>query len=102
MSLKPDFGVGTLKDGDFAGYVDCLVVEHHADDVEAGLRVRETEVSRFVYENAQDGGDRPCGYSTYCRQDCIVKHKRNHPNIRYAVVISGKTTIAVRDNELAE
>ena len=53
MSLKPDFSVGAFKNGEFAGYVDGLVVEHHADDVEAGLRVWESEVPRFVYENAQ-------------------------------------------------
>ena len=82
MSLKPDFSVGTLKNSKFAGYVDGLVVEHHADDVEAGLRVWETEVSRFVYENAQC----PCFHSVVFqkrewRDENPATHAESFPRI---------------------
>lgn len=53
MSLKSDFTVGTFKAADFAGYVDGLIMKHHADDVKAGFGVWEVEIPRLVYENAQ-------------------------------------------------
>ena len=53
MSLKSDFTVGTLKAVDFVGYVDGLIVKYHADDVKAGFGVRDVEIPRLVYEDAQ-------------------------------------------------
>ena len=82
VPLKPDFGVGALENGNFTGYVDGLVVEHHADDVEAGLRVGETEVSRLVYENAQC----PCFHSVLpqkreWRDENPATHAESFPRI---------------------
>ena len=53
MSLKADFAVGTLKAGDVFRYVNGLVVEHHADDVETGFSVGEAKIARLVHEYAQ-------------------------------------------------
>ena len=53
MPLKANFAVGAFKDGDVLGYVNGLVVEHHADNVETGFPVGDAEVSRFVHEYAQ-------------------------------------------------
>ena len=53
VTLKANFAVGALKEGDSFGYVNGLVVEHHADNVETGFSVGDVEVSRFVHEYAQ-------------------------------------------------
>mgnify|MGYP007101900603 CR=1 FL=1 len=53
MSLKSDFTVGALKAVDFVGYVDGLIMKHHADDVKARFGVGEMKIPRLVYENAQ-------------------------------------------------
>ena len=53
MSLKSDFTVGTFKTVDFVGYVDGLIMKHHADDVKARFGVGEMKIPRLVYENAQ-------------------------------------------------
>ena len=37
----------------FVGYVDGLIMKHHADDVKARFGVGETEIPRLVYEYAQ-------------------------------------------------
>ena len=53
MPLKSDFTVGTFKAADFVGYVDGLIMKHHADDVKARFGVGEMKIPRLVYENAQ-------------------------------------------------
>lgn len=53
VPLKSDFTVGTFKTVDFVGYVDGLIMKHHADDVKARFGVGEMKIPRLVYENAQ-------------------------------------------------
>ena len=53
MPLKANFAVGAFKEGDGFGYVNGLVVEHHANNVETGIPVGDAEVARFVHEYAQ-------------------------------------------------
>ena len=53
MPLKANFAVGAFKDGNVFGYVNGLVVEHHANNVETGIPVGDAEVARFVHEYAQ-------------------------------------------------
>lgn len=54
MPLKPDFLVRTFKSGYFGGNVDGLIMEYHAYDVEAGIRIGDMEIPRFVYKNTQN------------------------------------------------
>ena len=53
MPLKSDFAVRAFKTVDFAGYVNGLIMKHHADDVKARFGVWEMEIPRLVYEDAQ-------------------------------------------------
>ena len=53
MPFQTDFGIRAFKVGNFGGYVNGLVVEDHAENIESTFGIWETEVSRLVDENTK-------------------------------------------------
>ena len=54
MPLEANLGIGTFKSRDVGGYVNGLVMKHHAENIETRFAVRETKVPRLVNEYAKD------------------------------------------------
>ena len=53
VAFKANFAIGAFKVPHSVGNVYGLVVEHHAENIETRLAVREFEVPGFVNEYAQ-------------------------------------------------
>ena len=53
VPFKTDFAIRAFKLSYFGGYVNGLVMEHHADDVKTGFCIGETKIARFIHEYAQ-------------------------------------------------